>query len=109
MFARTIKIFTETSTSSNHLVELGLTVDRFEEDEVHNTGYINARIEHIYRDGDLGLYILFLSKLIERALGFLVVRVDHPTEVGEVGIKITKDLLDMKGMTVVSRKDDGLA
>ena len=45
VFARAIEVFTKTSTSSNHLMELGLTVDWFKEDEVHNTRYINARIE----------------------------------------------------------------
>ena len=42
-------------TAAHHLPEFGLGPNHFEEDEVDDVRYVDASVQHVYRNGDVGI------------------------------------------------------
>ena len=61
---RTEQLRTESRAASDHLPELDLRVDRLEEDQVRYLGHVDAGVEHVHRDRDVGRLVL-LREIIE--------------------------------------------
>ena len=89
------QIVAQSRAAPDHLPELDARVDRLEEDQVRNLGNVDAGIEHIDRDRDVGRLVL-LREIIEQALRILGVIVDDAGKMpGVLRVVVIEPLLDM--------------
>ena len=98
----------EAGAAADHLPELGLAHDLFEEDQIQHLRHVDAGVQHIHRNGDLR-QLLRVGKLIDGALDVGHVVVDDLGPAHEVRVLLAEDLEDLFGVGVVLGKDDGLA
>ena len=99
---------TQTGTPADHLPELRLAHNLLEEHQVQHLGYINAGIQHVHGDGNLG-QLFRVREFVDGALGVGHVVVDDLGIAGQVGILFAEDLQNFFGVAVVLGEDDGLA
>ena len=69
----------EPGATPDHLPELDVGLHRLGEHQVNHFRHVDARIQHIHRDGQSERVAGFLE-VIDELLGAHVVGVDHPTE-----------------------------
>ena len=100
---------TETGAAPQHLPEFGLGANQLEEDQVHHLRHVDAGIQHIHGDGDVGSPLL-LVKFIDDTLHVLGLKGNDPGELPlVVGIIQIEPLVDKLGMGLIFGKDDGLS
>lgn len=99
----------QAGASAEHLPELRLRPDRFEEDEVDDFGDVDAGVEHVDADGDVRCLVLD-REVVDQRLGVLGLVGDDAGEragvLGVVGVEAGPDEL---GVVVVAGEDDRLA
>ena len=66
--ARPEQVGAQTGAATDHLPELGLGSDRFEEHQVDHFGYVDAGVEHVDRDRDVGGLVRG-GEVVDQALG----------------------------------------
>ena len=99
---------TQAGAAADHLPEFGLAHDLFEEYQVEHFGHIDAGVQHIHRDGDLGQFS-GVGKFVDGTLGVGHIVVDDLGIAGQVGVLLVEDVQDGFGVAVVLGEDDGLA
>ena len=108
-FVQTLKPLAQSGAAPNHLPKLGLGANLFEEDQIHHFRHINAGIHHIHRHGDVG-FLLRLFEIVNDVLRIGIVT--HHT-LGKAALVLwiehVKALDDIVGVSLVLRKNDGLA
>ncbi|WP_335991036.1 hypothetical protein [Glycomyces sp. MUSA5-2] len=95
--------------AADHLPELGLRPDRFEEEEVNDLGHVDAGVEHVDRDRNARGLVRYGEVVDELAC------IGHPVgddlcELAQVlGVVRVEPFGDELGVVLVAREDDGLA
>lgn len=64
---------------TDHLPELGLGVDRLEEDEVDHVGDVDAGVKHVHGNGDVGR-LLRVAEIVDQVLSVGHAMVDAPSD-----------------------------
>ena len=99
---------TQTGAPADHLPEFRFAHDLLEKHQIQHLGHINASVQHVHGDGDLGK-LLGIGELVDGALGVGHVVVDDLGIAGQVGILFAEDFQNFFGVAVVLGEDDGLA
>ena len=103
------EVRTEPRAAAEHLPELRLRAEDFEEDKVHDLQHVDPGVEHVYRNGNVWCLVR-LAEILEQRLRIIGLEIDHPREgpfkVRVVGIETFNDELRV---VMVLGEDDGLA
>ena len=102
------QVRTETCSPTDHLPELDLRVDRFEEDQIRYLVYVDTRIEHIHRDGNVRHCVLF-REIVDQGLSIRGIMVDDLGKITFImRIMVVELLLVEFRVIVVPGENDGL-
>ena len=108
--ARPEQALAEPGAAPEHLPELGLRPHQLEEHQIDHLGHVDAGVEHVHGDGDVGRLVL-VGEVVDQALAVAHLVGDHPSEVPGVERRIVgvEPLLDEIGVALVLGEDDRLA
>ena len=100
----------EPGPAPDHLPELGPGAHELEEHQVDALGDVDAGVEHVDRDGDMG-GLVGHREVVDEALGVFHLVGDHPGEVAGVESRVIGDepFVDEVGVALVLGEDDRLA
>ena len=99
---------TQTGAAPDHLPELRLAHDLFEEHQIQHLRHVNAGVQHIHGNGDLRQF-LRVRKFVDGALRIGHIVVDDLGKAGKVRIFLIENREDFLRMGVILCKDDRLA
>ncbi len=103
------EVGTETGAASDHLPEFSARSDELEKHQIHHFGNVDARVEHIDGDGDVGGFF-GIGEVVDETLGVGGFVGDEAGELAfVVGIVDVEAIVDEFGVIVVFGEDDGFA
>lgn len=110
--ARAEQVGAQARAAADHLPELHVGADRLREDEVHDLGHVDARVEHVDREGDVdgvGERRVVALEVVDEVLDVGVARDDHAAEARpEVRVQLVEDPGEVVRVLLAPAEHDGL-
>jgi hypothetical protein len=111
VLVRSEQIQAQPRAASDHLPELDVRVHGLGEHQVDDLRHVDARIEHVHRDGDRQVGVRARAfEVVDQFFGPRIVGVDHAAEVAAVlRVQLVEQILQQDRVFVVAGEDDRLA
>ncbi len=106
---RTKEIRAQPCAPPDHLPKLDLGIHRLEEHQIHHLRHIDAGVQHVHGNGDMGCLVL-LGEIVDQRLDVVDLVGNHPGKVpGVFRVVVVETLFDKVRVGLVAGEDDGLA